>query len=184
MDNTHASSARITGIYRYPVKGLTPEPLPHAELKIGETLRSDRRYAIENGPSGFDPSAPKWLPKPHFLMLQRDEWLAPLRAHFDDDSHVHEAGAPQAGATGRIAAEIAARLGHDAGRAEAACRTDAAGVGHGVSAAGQRRCVGFDDPARPREGAALGARQPRCAPIMTMGIVARVMAGMGRMRVT
>lgn len=88
MDTTHISSARITGIYRYPVKGLTPEPLPRAELKVGETLRSDRRYAIENGPSGFDPSAPKWLPKPHFLMLQRDEWLAPLRAHFDDDSHV------------------------------------------------------------------------------------------------
>ena len=88
MDTTHTSSARITGIYRYPVKGLTPEALPHAELKIGETLRSDRRYAIENGPSGFDPAAPKWLPKPHFLMLQRDEWLAPLRAHFDDDSHV------------------------------------------------------------------------------------------------
>ncbi|MGF6427663.1 MULTISPECIES: MOSC domain-containing protein [Bradyrhizobium] len=88
MDNAQPSSARITGIYRYPVKGLTPEPLPHAELKAGETLRSDRRYAIENGPSGFDPSAPKWLPKPHFLMLQRDEWLAPLRAQFDDDSHV------------------------------------------------------------------------------------------------
>ena len=88
MDTTRAISARITGIYRYPVKGLTPEPLPRVELKVGETLRSDRRYAIENGPSGFDPSAPKWLAKPHFLMLQRDEWLAPLRAHFDDDSHV------------------------------------------------------------------------------------------------
>ena len=25
------------------------------------------------------PSAPTWLAKPHFLMLQRDEWLAPLR---------------------------------------------------------------------------------------------------------
>ena len=88
MDNTRASSATITGIFRYPVKGLTPEPLPRADLKVGETLRSDRRYAIENGPSGFDPSAPKWLAKPHFLMLQRDEWLAPLRAHFDDGSHV------------------------------------------------------------------------------------------------
>ncbi|OLK38622.1 MOSC N-terminal beta barrel domain-containing protein, partial [Xanthomonas oryzae] len=70
MDNTRASSATITGIFRYPVKGLTPEPLPRADLKVGETLRSDRRYAIENGPSGFDPSAPTWLAKPHFLMLQ------------------------------------------------------------------------------------------------------------------
>ncbi len=83
-----ASSPEIAGIYRYPVKGLTPEALPRAELKAGQTLLSDRRYAIENGPSGFDPEQPKWLPKPHFLMLQRDDWLVPLRAEFDDGSHV------------------------------------------------------------------------------------------------
>lgn len=96
MDTAPTSAAGITGIYRYPVKGLTPKPLPRAALKAGETLRSDRRYAIENGPSGFDPAAPQWLAKPHFLMLQRDEWLAPLRAQFDDDSHVltlHREGA-------------------------------------------------------------------------------------------
>src|SRR5882672_6271917 len=80
--------AGITGIYRYPVKGLTPEQLTRAELSPGQTLLADRRYAIENGPSGFDPAEPKWMPKPHFLMLMRDEWLAGLRTHFDDASHV------------------------------------------------------------------------------------------------
>ena len=79
---------QITGIYRYPVKGLTPEPLARTGLKPGQTLLADRRYAIENGPSGFDPAAPKWLPKPNFLMLMRDEWLAALQTHFDDASHV------------------------------------------------------------------------------------------------
>jgi uncharacterized protein YcbX len=83
-----ASPARIAGIYRYPVKGLTPEQLSRAELSPGQTLAADRRYAIENGPSGFDPAEPKWLPKPHFLMLMRDEWLAGLQTHFDDASHV------------------------------------------------------------------------------------------------
>src|SRR5437879_11419571 len=83
-----ARSARIAGIYRYPVKGLTPEQLSRAELKPGQTLLADRRYAIENGPSGFDPTEPKWLPKPHFLMLMRDEWLAGLRTQFDDSSNV------------------------------------------------------------------------------------------------
>jgi uncharacterized protein YcbX len=83
-----APPPRITGIYRYPVKGLTPEQLARAELSPGQTLLADRRYAIENGPSGFDPAAPKWLPKPHFLMLMRDEWLAGLRSHFDDSSNV------------------------------------------------------------------------------------------------
>jgi uncharacterized protein YcbX len=81
-------SAEITGLYRYPVKGLTPEPLQSVTLRPAETLPADRRYAIENGPSPFDPKAPAWLPKPYFLMLQRDEWLAPLRTHFDDASYV------------------------------------------------------------------------------------------------
>ena len=80
--------AKITGVYRYPVKGLTPEPLPRAELRPGQTLSADRRYAIENGPSGFNPAEPAWLAKPHFLMLMRDEWLAGLRTHFDDASNV------------------------------------------------------------------------------------------------
>jgi uncharacterized protein YcbX len=83
-----SSSAKIDSIYRYPVKGLTPEPLARAALAPGQTLPADRRYAIENGPSGFDPAAPKWMPKLHFLMLMRDEWLAGLRTHFDDASHV------------------------------------------------------------------------------------------------
>src|SRR5438445_13818811 len=80
--------AEITGLYRYPVKGLTPEPLQQVALKAGQTLPADRRYAIENGPSGFDPAAPAWMPKAYFLMLMRDEWLAGLHAHFDDESHV------------------------------------------------------------------------------------------------
>jgi cysteine synthase A len=33
-----ASPARLTGIYRYPVKGLTPEQLSRAELKPGQTV--------------------------------------------------------------------------------------------------------------------------------------------------
>ena len=57
-------------------------------MSPGQTLLADRRYAIENGPSGFDPAEPKWLPKPHFLMLMRDEWLAGLRTQFDDSSNV------------------------------------------------------------------------------------------------
>jgi uncharacterized protein YcbX len=80
--------AQITSLYRYPVKGLTAEPLPRVALDVGQTLPADRRYAIENGPSGFDPAAPKWMPKPHFLMLMRDEWLAALQTHFDDANNI------------------------------------------------------------------------------------------------
>jgi uncharacterized protein YcbX len=81
-------SAHIASLYRYPVKGLSPEPLPRVALTPGQTLPADRRYAIENGPTGFDPAEPKWLPKTHYLMLMRNERLAALHTHFDDASHV------------------------------------------------------------------------------------------------
>lgn len=80
--------AQIASIYRYPVKGLSPEPLPYVALGIGQTLPADRRYAIENGPSGFDAAAPAWMPKSQFLMLMRDERLAGLQTHFEDDTHL------------------------------------------------------------------------------------------------
>jgi uncharacterized protein len=83
-----SQSAQVASLFRYPVKGLTPEPLPRVGLSVGETLPADRRYAIENGPSGFDPADPKWMSKAYFLMLMRDEWLAALRTHFDDASNV------------------------------------------------------------------------------------------------
>jgi uncharacterized protein len=85
---TQLLPAEITGLYRYPVKGLTPEALQTVALRPGQTLPADRRYAIENGPSGFDPAAPAWLPKTVFLMLMRDEWLAALQTHFDDATDV------------------------------------------------------------------------------------------------
>lgn len=81
------SPAEITGLYRYPVKGLTPQPLQRVALGVGETFPADRRYAIENGPSGFDPAAPVWRAKTHYLMLMRNERLAAYRSHFDDASH-------------------------------------------------------------------------------------------------
>jgi uncharacterized protein YcbX len=83
-----AQSAQIANLYRYPVKGLSPEPLPSVVLDVGQTFPADRRYAIENGPSGFDPADPQWLEKTYFLMLVRHEWLAALHTHFDDASHV------------------------------------------------------------------------------------------------
>lgn len=79
--------ARIEAIYRYPVKGLTPQKLGRTTLSPGQTLPADRLYAIENGPSGFDPAAPKYFPKSLFLMLMRNERLAALRTDYDEESH-------------------------------------------------------------------------------------------------
>src|SRR5262249_24862416 len=77
----------IASIYRYPVKGLGPDRLETAELAPGRTITGDRLYAIENGPSGFDPAHPTYLPKSRFLMLMRNVRLAALRTAFDETTH-------------------------------------------------------------------------------------------------
>jgi uncharacterized protein YcbX len=74
----------LASLYRYPVKGLTPEPLQRVCLAAGETLPFDRAWAVENGQGRFDASAPRHLPKINFLMLMRDERLATLTTKFDD----------------------------------------------------------------------------------------------------
>lgn len=84
MTNT---TATLQSIYRYPVKGLSPELLPNVALQAGRTLPADRRYAIENGPIGFEPANPKYFPKIRFLMLMRNERLAGLQTRFDDASN-------------------------------------------------------------------------------------------------
>src|SRR3981081_1551781 len=80
--------SKINAVYRYPVKGLSPEPLAGALLTPGQTVQSDRLYAIENGPSGFDPQTPRHQPKTRYLMLMRNERLATRPPRFDDASHM------------------------------------------------------------------------------------------------
>ncbi|AEI04222.1 MOSC domain protein [Afipia carboxidovorans OM5] len=81
LDPSHGT---VAGLYRYPVKGLSAEALPGTTLLPGQTVPCDRRYAIENGPIGFDPEHPRHFPKLHFLMLMRHERLATLQTRFDD----------------------------------------------------------------------------------------------------
>ena len=78
----------IARIYRYPVKGLSPEPLEQVELTRRQCLPQDRRFAIALPATEFDPNNPKWLSKTHFAMLMRDEKLAQLRTRFDPQSGV------------------------------------------------------------------------------------------------
>lgn len=81
-----AQPARITALYRYPVKGLSAQPLEQVTLTAGQTIAFDRGWAIENGPGRFDPAAPKHLPKVAFVMLMRDERLAALEAEFEEET--------------------------------------------------------------------------------------------------
>lgn len=103
-------AARIASLYRYPVKGMSGERLGRVSVAPGATFPMDRAYALENGPSGFDPAAPAWQPKIKFLCLMRNARIASLRTHYDD-----------ATATFTVAKDgqtlMRARLGDAAGRA-------------------------------------------------------------------
>ena len=85
---TRLPGAEVKALYRYPVKGLSGEALARATLTPGDTVPGDRLYAIENGGGRFDASAPRHLPKIHFLMLMRDERLATLKSTFEDSTHM------------------------------------------------------------------------------------------------
>lgn len=78
--------ARVDSLYRYPVKGLSGERLKSISLEPNATFPMDRAFAIENGPSGFDPAAPNWQPKIKFLCLMRNAKLAALETNYDDAS--------------------------------------------------------------------------------------------------
>ena len=76
-------AVRIAAIYRYPVKGMSAEPMARVALAPGECLPQDRRFAIALASTRFDPTRPEWLAKTHFVMLMRDEKLAQLASRFD-----------------------------------------------------------------------------------------------------
>ncbi len=76
----------IVDIRRYPVKGLSAEPLDRVVLSPAKGLPHDRRFAIAHGTTDFDPERPAWLHKSSFLTLLRDEKLARLVTRFDDVS--------------------------------------------------------------------------------------------------
>ncbi len=85
--------ARITSLYRHPVKGFTPERLKDVTLRAGEPFPCDRLYAVEDGPSGFDPAAPQHLSKMKFTVLAKIPAVANARTAYDEATATLRAGA-------------------------------------------------------------------------------------------
>ena len=78
--------SRIAQIFRYPVKGLSPETMTAAQLTPGQCIPLDRAFALGHGSTQFDTVKPKFLPKTKFLQLARNERLAALRSRYLDDT--------------------------------------------------------------------------------------------------
>jgi uncharacterized protein len=84
--------AEIVSLFRHPVKGLTPEQLSVARLEVGRYFPNDRRWAVEAGPSGFDPERPGHISKQKFTVLARFPSLARLKTRYEDQSHTLHIG--------------------------------------------------------------------------------------------
>lgn len=80
---SHAAPASIARIARYPVKGLTAQPLEQALLAPDQPIAGDRRFALAHGASAFDPEHPVYQKKAHFLTWVRNPRLAALHCSFD-----------------------------------------------------------------------------------------------------
>jgi len=110
----------VRAIYRYPVKGLSPEALPGIELEAGKPFPFDRVFALVRPGLPYDTAAPRWAKKGLFLMLMLDEALARVRTHVDPETLLFSVfcEVAAAGGTGsRAECVLSADLGSSAGRA-------------------------------------------------------------------
>ena len=103
-------NAHVASLWRYPVKGFTPERRDGADLPAGGYFPCDRLFAVENGPSGFDSAAPAHISKVKFTVLAALAEVARVHTAYDET-------------TGELAARAAgqpslrAKLTDPAGRA-------------------------------------------------------------------
>lgn len=74
----------IESLFRYPVKGLTPESLERAMLSPGRCIPWDRAFALAQGDAAFDPDHPAWVPKTNFMCLLRNAGIARLKTRLDE----------------------------------------------------------------------------------------------------
>jgi uncharacterized protein YcbX len=89
---------KIDSLYRYPVKGLTPERLSAASLSPGNCIPFDRAFALAQGDASLDTDHPAWISKANFLCLAKNPATARLRSSFDEKRgllHIFEPAGPE-----------------------------------------------------------------------------------------
>ncbi|MFO1012903.1 MAG: MOSC domain-containing protein [Caulobacteraceae bacterium] len=86
-------TASIAALFRYPIKGFTPEKRQHARLEAGKYFPADRLYAVEDGPSGFDVEKPGFIPKMKFTVLAKIAEVAAARTEYDEATGILRAEA-------------------------------------------------------------------------------------------
>ncbi|HTW54166.1 MAG TPA: aminotransferase class I/II-fold pyridoxal phosphate-dependent enzyme [Stellaceae bacterium] len=73
----------VTRLYRYPIKGLSAQPLVRVALAAGKPFPHDRIFALARPGAPIDSEDPKWAKKGLFVMLMLDEGLAKVSTSLD-----------------------------------------------------------------------------------------------------
>ncbi len=84
--SAHGSDHRmpvLTGLYHYPVKGLSPQPLERVNIAPGQPFPFDRVFALARPGATIDAANPGWAKKGLFIMLMLEEQLAEVQSHLD-----------------------------------------------------------------------------------------------------
>jgi len=76
----------VTGLYHYPIKGLSPQPLASVRVVAGRPFPFDRIFALARPGVAVTAEEPKWAKKGLFVMLMLDEGLASVRTHLDQET--------------------------------------------------------------------------------------------------
>ena len=84
--NGSGARMHVSGIYRYPVKGLSPQAVRGVDLEAGQPFPFDRVFALARPNSPFDVDHPRWAKKALFLMLMLEGDLAKARTELDPDT--------------------------------------------------------------------------------------------------
>lgn len=84
----------VRQLYRYPVKGLSAEPLGEIALRTGEGVPLDRQWALTNGGWTFDAGSYAPRPKTDFIALMDHAALASLATRYDDAGNCLHVSAP------------------------------------------------------------------------------------------
>jgi GntR family transcriptional regulator/MocR family aminotransferase len=76
----------VSKIYRYPIKGLSAQPLSRVILETDKPFPHDRIFALARPGAPIDRDDPKWAKKGLFVMLMLDENLARVNTSLDLES--------------------------------------------------------------------------------------------------
>lgn len=81
-------SATVDRLCRYPVKGLSAQPLERISLQPGRGMPLDRAFALAYATMANPADGSCWMPKKNFVTLTRHDRLAALNVEFDETTNI------------------------------------------------------------------------------------------------